>query len=100
MFETLDRINDVINPDTGVIAVNIIDANIKNKRHRVCDPMTKYMETLNMPLQEVIGMRMMQRPRNEERGGLEHMQNCFVEPIWIYSSSVDNTQTLFEKLFE
>jgi hypothetical protein len=100
LFETLDRINDVINPDTGVIAVNIIDANIKNKRHKVCDPMTKYMETLNMPLQEVIGMRMKQRPRNEEGGDKEHMQDCFVEPIWVYSSSDKNTQTQFDRLFE
>jgi hypothetical protein len=99
LFETLDRINDVINPDTGVIAVNIIDANIKNKRHKVCDPMTKYMETLNMPLQEVIGMRMKQRPKNEEGGDIEHMQDCFVEPIWVYSSSDENTQTQFDRLF-
>ena len=100
LFESLRRINKVINPDTGVIAVNIIDANIKNKRYNVCDSMSKYMETLDMSLQEVIGMRMKQRPRNEEGGDLEHMQDCFVEPIWIYSSTSDNTQTQFEKLFE
>ena len=58
------------------------------------------METLDMPLQEVIGMRMKQRPRNEEGGDIEHMQDCFVEPIWVYSSTSDNTQTQFEKLFE
>ena len=100
LFESLDRIAEVINPETGVIAVNIIDANIKNKRYNVCDAMSFYMETLDMPLQEVIGMRMKQRPRNEEGGDIEHMQDCFVEPIWVYSSTSDNTQTQFEKLFE
>ena len=28
------------------------------------------------------------------------MQDCLVEPIWVYSSSVDNTQTVFDKLFD
>jgi hypothetical protein len=57
------------------------------------------METLDMPLQEVIGMRMKQRPKNEEGGDKEHMQDCFVEPIWVYSSSDENTQTQFDRLF-
>jgi len=53
-----------------------------------------------MPLQEVIGMRMKQRPKNEEGGDKEHMQDCFVEPIWVYSSSNENTLTQFERFFE
>lgn len=100
LFVTLENVNKVINPDTGVIAVNIIDANIKNKRHYVCDPMTEFMISLGMPLQEVVGMRMKQRPKNEEGGDKEHMQDCFIEPIWVYSSSNENTLTQFERLFE
>ena len=99
LFKTLNNINNVI-AETGVIAINIMDVKMNNKRFHICDPMTIYMESLDMPLQEVIGMKMKQRPKNEEGGGVDHMQDCLVEPIWVYSSSVDNTQTLFEKLFE
>jgi|TARA_Y100000310_G_scaffold7593_1_gene8305 hypothetical protein len=99
LFKTLNNIHNVIS-DTGVIAINIIDVKITNKRYHICDPMTEYMESLHMPLQEVIGMKMKQRPKNEEGGGEEHMQDCFVEPIWIYGTSIDNTQTLFDKLFD
>lgn len=100
LFVTLEKTKNLINPQTGVIAVNIIDANIKNRRHYVCDPMTDFMAGIGMPLQEVIGMRMKQRPKNEEGGDKEHMQDCFVEPIWVYSSSNENTLTQFERLFE
>ena len=99
LFKTLNNINNVI-AETGVIAINIMDVKMNNKRFHICDPMTIYMESLDMPLQEVIGMKMKQRPRNEEGGGVDHMQDCLVEPIWVYSSSVDNTQTLFDKLFD
>ena len=99
LFKTLNNINNVI-AETGVIAINIMDVKMNNKRYHICDPMTKYMGSLDMPLQEVIGMKMKQRPRNEEGGGVDHMQDCLVEPIWVYSSSVDNTQTLFDKLFD
>ena len=58
------------------------------------------MATLDMPLQEVIGMRISPRPRNEEAGDIEHMQECLVEPIWVYSASAANTNTIFDKLFE
>ena len=73
---------------------------MNNKRFHICDPMTKYMESIDMPLQEVIGMKMKQRPKNEDGCGVEHMQDCLVEPIWVYSSSESNTQTPFDKLFD
>ena len=99
MFKTLNNISNTIAED-GVIAINIMDVKMNNKRFHICDPMTKYMESIDMPLQEVIGMKMKQRPKNEDGGGVEHMQDCLVEPIWVYSSSESNTQTPFDKLFD
>jgi len=98
LFKTLDNISKVIAVD-GAIAINIIDAKIKNKRYNICDPMTEYMNSIDMPLQEVVGMRMMPRPKNEEGGNIEHMQECFVEPIWIYSAEKANIETPFDRLF-
>ncbi len=99
LFKTLNNIHNVI-ANEGVIAINIMDVKMNNKRYFICDPMTKYMATLDMPLQEVIGMRISPRPRNEEAGNIEHMQECLVEPIWVYSASAANTNTIFDKLFE
>ena len=85
--------------ETGAIAINIIDVKMQNKRYIVCDPMTKYMKSMGMPLQEVIGMRMKQRPKNVTGGDVEYMQECFIEPIWVYSANKENIETPFQRLF-
>ena len=98
LFKTLDNINNVLS-ETGAIAINIIDVKMQNKRYLVCDPMTKYMKSIGMPLQEVIGMRMKQRPKNVTGGDVEYMQECFIEPIWVYSANKENIETPFQRLF-
>ena len=98
LLATLKNIHSVIK-DNGVIAINIMDVKMNNKRYHICDPMSDYMASLDMPLQEVIGMKMKPRPKNEEGGG-DPLQECLVEPVWIYSASDSNTKTTFDKLFE
>jgi DNA modification methylase len=98
LFKTLDNIYNVLS-ETGAIAINIIDVKMQNKRYLVCDPMTKHMKSMGMPLQEVIGMRMKQRPKNVTGGDVEYMQECFIEPIWVYSSNKENIETPFQRLF-
>lgn len=70
----------------GHIGINIIDANIKGQRFKICDPMMDYMETLpESKLVGVIGMKMSLRP-NMVTGEVDVADSTelpFYEPIFL-----------------
>jgi hypothetical protein len=70
----------------GHMAINIIDANIKGERFKICDPMMDYMATLDKSvLVGMIGMKMSLRP-NMVTKAIDVGDSTdlpFVEPVFI-----------------
>lgn len=70
----------------GHLAINIIDANIKGERFKICDPMMDYMGTLSdAKLVGMIGMKMSLRPNmiTAEVDVDDSTEIPFIEPIFI-----------------
>jgi hypothetical protein len=70
----------------GHVAINIIDANIKGERFKICDPMMDYMATLpQSKLVGMIGMKLSLRPNmvTKEVDVSDSTELPFIEPVFV-----------------
>lgn len=87
----------------GFVCINIMDPQVKGKRHRACDDLVDHMIAKpDCHFLGQIGMRIKQRPKNiGALNNKKHLSNIFIENIWCFSKdrvSSFHTPTL-ESLF-
>lgn len=89
--------------DDGVIMMNIMDPQIKNKRFKTCDQMVDHIISLGGKFDGQIGMRIKQRPKNIDKTALnKHLLTTFIENIWCFSKNgfdISNKSATLEGLF-